>query len=177
MDALLFRRRDLACDVHEAGVFAEVSLDRVTIFEVLALLECVAQLRRGRRRVLDLGRIGEHRPGIDAERQEMSVAVDDVAALCGRLDRAHLLAVGARHHLVVADNLQVHQSRFDADGPDGEYCGRHEQSRLHGRAPVRHTAACLVCCPSSTLSGSLTTFEPSGTKPRPALLVCHRSSC
>ncbi len=139
VDALLFRRRDLACDVHEAGVFPEISLDRVAIFEVLALLECIAQLRRGRRRVLDLGRIGEHRPGIDAERQEMAVAVDDVAALCRRLDRAHLLAVGARHHLVVANNLQVHQARFDADGPDGEYCGRDEQSRLHGGAPVGHT--------------------------------------
>jgi hypothetical protein len=48
-----------------------------------------------------------------------------------------LLPFGARHKVVVLNDLQNQQARLDPDYPQYEHRGRHHQTALQHRAPVR----------------------------------------
>ena len=62
---------------------------------LLAVAERPAELSRHLLRPVDVARHGEDRVGVEARRQHLTAAIEDVAALGRRLDRPHLLALGA----------------------------------------------------------------------------------
>ena len=104
----------------------------------IAAIESGTHARRHRVDVLDLGRVGDDRIGVDGIGEQIAVAVDDVAAAAGRLDRVLALALRALHHRVVPNDLQIEEPRFDRAGPQRTDHGADHEPRAERVPPVGH---------------------------------------
>ena len=128
-------RPHLPADVGEVPALANPLDHRLAILGV-AVGQRAAQ-RRGRRLgVAELARHRVDRVGVHAVGEDVPVAIEDVAALGGRLDGARMLALGARLQLAVAEDLQIDQARLDGDRPEQEKAeapGRPGASALRAR--------------------------------------------
>ena len=131
----LFRRR-LAPDIDEGAAAADAIGQRLTVLGG-AVRKCATEAGRGLARVLDLSRHGINGIGVDAVREEMAAAVEQVAALGRRLDSAHLLMFGARDEIGVLEHLQIDEPRFNGDRPQQKHRAGHGQSALQCCAPRR----------------------------------------
>ena len=85
-DALGLLGRDLARDVGERRAPRQALRDRLAALGAAAV-ERGADLRRDLGRVVDFGRDGGDRVGVDAVGQHAALAVEDLAALGRRLRR------------------------------------------------------------------------------------------
>ena len=134
LHALRFVGRDLPREIDELRVAAQ-ALRHLLALPRAAVVERAAHELRDLVRVLDFRGIGEDAVGVDAVGEHLAVAVDDLAALGRRGDRAHVLPIGARLHVGVIDDLQVDQPRLDADRPQHEERRRRQDARAQRRPP------------------------------------------
>src|SRR5581483_10972706 len=77
---------------------------------------------------------------VDAVGEDAAVSIEDVAALGRRRDRAQLLALGARHQIVVPHDLQEDETRLDPRRPGKEDRGGGDEPALEGMAPTLRRA-------------------------------------
>ena len=131
---------DLAAHVREGLPPIETPGDRLA-FLVAAVPERLAQLRRRRGGIVDLGRDRVDGIRVDARRERAAAPIDDVAALGGDRNRPHLLPLGARDQIGVLENLEVDQAGLDAGRPEAEHRDGDGHPPGHRLAPVDEGAA------------------------------------
>ncbi len=110
---------DLSIEICELTLAAEFSLNRSGLLGV-AVAECLTDLRDRFNRIVHFARVRHEGIAIDGVRQDLAVAVHDVAA---RREQRHfflLLADRQRQHLLVSKHLKVHEPRFDAGRPESQ---------------------------------------------------------
>ena len=133
-DAGRLDRPHLPAHVREVLALADPIGHRLPILRV-AVAERATD--RGRRRIGigDLVRHGVNRVGVHAVGQDVTVAVEDVAALGGHFHGTRLLPLGARRQIGVAEGLEVHQTDFDHRCPHEKNPEGSGKPALQGCAP------------------------------------------
>ena len=102
-----------------------------------AVVQGVAERAGGGCRIIDIGRYGVDRVGVDAVREHAPIPIQDLSALRMHLDGPPLLSARSRDQLRVLHDLQVHQPGLDGGDPDREHADRHQDPALQRVAP-RH---------------------------------------
>src|SRR5262249_19975042 len=100
--------RDLPCEVNEL-LFPRQSFGHELALRRPAAVEHGAYPGRDVIGIVDECWIGSNRVGVDAVGEYVPPPIHNLAPLGGELDGPELLTVGARHHVGVLDDLEVHE--------------------------------------------------------------------